>query len=83
MGKAGFAHIQQGGKRLQIYVRLDNVGEKGFALYKLLDLGDYVGASGYLFRTRAGELSVHVTELTFPGEGPAAAAGEVARLAGC
>ena len=65
MGKAGFAHIQQGGKRLQIYVRLDNVGEKGFQLYKLLDLGDYVGASGYLFRTRAGELSVHVTELTF------------------
>ena len=65
MGKAGFAHIQQGGKRLQVYVRLDNVGEKGFQLYKLLDLGDYVGASGYLFRTRAGELSVHVTELTF------------------
>ncbi len=44
MGKAGFAHIQQRGKRLQIYVRLDNVGEKGFQLYKLLDLGDYVGA---------------------------------------
>ncbi len=65
MGKAGFAHIQQGGKRLQVYVRLDDVGEKGFQLYKLLDLGDYIGASGYLFRTRAGELSVHVTELTF------------------
>ena len=65
MGKAGFAHIQQGGKRLQVYVRLDDVGEKGFQLYKLLDLGDYIGASGYLFRTRAGELSVHVRELTF------------------
>src|SRR5208337_1954900 len=39
-GKAGFAHLQQGGKRLQIYVRLDNVGEKGFQLYKLLDIGD-------------------------------------------
>src|SRR5271166_6445252 len=65
MGKAGFAHLQQGGKRLQIYVRLDNVGEKGFQLYKLLDLGDYVGAKGYLFRTRAGELSVHVEEITF------------------
>jgi lysyl-tRNA synthetase class 2 len=64
-GKAGFAHIQQGGKRLQIYVRLDNVGEKAFQLYKLLDLGDYVGAKGYLFRTRTGELTVHVTELTF------------------
>ncbi|MFZ0706486.1 MAG: lysine--tRNA ligase [Candidatus Korobacteraceae bacterium] len=65
MGKAGFAHIQQGGKQLQIYIRLDDVGEKGFELYKLLDLGDYVGASGFLFRTRKGELSVHVTELTF------------------
>ena len=42
-GKAGFAHLQQGGKRLQIYVKLDFVGEKGFALYKLLDLGDHIG----------------------------------------
>ena len=65
MGKAGFAHLQQGGKRLQVYVRLDNVGEKGFQLYKLLDLGDYIGVKGYLFCTRAGELSVHVEELTF------------------
>ena len=64
-GKAGFAHLQQGGKRLQIYVKLDFVGEKGFQLYKLLDLGDYVGVKGYLFRTRTGELTVHVEELTF------------------
>lgn len=65
MGKAGFAHLQQGGQRLQVYVKKDAVGEKGFELYKLLDLGDHVGASGYLFRTRTGELSVHVEELTF------------------
>ncbi|MGB0064424.1 MAG: lysine--tRNA ligase, partial [Terracidiphilus sp.] len=39
-GKAGFATLQQEGQRLQIYVRLDAVGEQGFALYKLLDLGD-------------------------------------------
>jgi lysyl-tRNA synthetase class 2 len=65
MGKAGFAHLQQGGKRLQIYVKKDAVGEKGFELYKLLDLGDHIGVSGYLFRTRTGELSVHVEELTF------------------
>jgi lysyl-tRNA synthetase class 2 len=64
-GKAGFAHLQQSGKRLQIYVRLDNVGEKGFALYKLLDLGDYIGVKGYLFRTRTNELTVHVEEITF------------------
>ena len=65
MGKAGFAHLQQGGKRLQIYVKKDAVGEKGFELYKLLDLGDHVGASGYLFRTKTGELTVHVEEITF------------------
>jgi len=64
-GKAGFAHLQQGGKRLQIYTKLDFVGEKGFALYKLLDLGDHIGVSGYLFRTRTGELTIHVEEITF------------------
>ena len=64
-GKAGFATLQQGGERLQIYVRLDAVGEQGFALYKLLDLGDHIGATGYLFRTRTGELTIHVERLTF------------------
>jgi lysyl-tRNA synthetase, class II len=65
MGKAGFAHLQQGGRKLQIYVKKDAVGDRGFDLYKLLDLGDHVGVSGYLFRTRTGELSVHVEEIAF------------------
>ena len=65
MGKAGFAHLQQGGKKLQIYVKKDAVGETAFELYKLLDLGDHIGVSGYLFRTRTGELSVHVEEIAF------------------
>ena len=64
-GKAGFAQLQQAGQRMQLYVRKDDVGEDGFALYKLLDLGDHVGASGYLMRTRTGELTVHVSSLTF------------------
>jgi lysyl-tRNA synthetase, class II len=64
-GKAGFAHLQQGGQRLQIYVKLDFVGEKGFALYKLLDLGDFIGVEGYLFRTRTGELTIHVEQMSF------------------
>ena len=64
-GKAGFAQLQQGGQRLQIYVRKDNVGEDGFELYKLLDLGDHIGVEGFLFRTRTNELSVHVEKLTF------------------
>jgi lysyl-tRNA synthetase, class II len=65
MGKAGFAHLQQGGKKLQIYVKKDAVGDKGFELYKLLDLGDHIGVRGYLFRTRTGELTIHVEEITF------------------
>jgi len=65
MGKAGFAHLQQGGQKLQIYVKKDAVGEKGFELYRLLDLGDHIGVSGCLFRTRTGELSVHVEDITF------------------
>ena len=65
MGKAGFAHLQQEGQKLQIYVKKDAVGDKGFELYKLLDLGDHIGVSGYLFRTRTGELTVHVEEITF------------------
>jgi lysyl-tRNA synthetase class 2 len=64
-GKAGFATLQQDGQRLQIYVRMDAVGDQGFALYKLLDLGDHIGVSGYLFRTRTGELTIHVERLTF------------------
>ena len=64
-GKAGFAVLQQNGARLQIYVRMDAVGENAFQLYKLLDIGDHIGVSGYLFRTRTGELTIHVDSLTF------------------
>ena len=64
-GKAGFAHLQGEGARLQIYVRLDAVGERDFELYKLLDLGDVVGVEGYLFRTRTGELTVHAEHVYF------------------
>jgi lysyl-tRNA synthetase class 2 len=67
-GKAGFAQLQQGGQRLQIYVRKDDVGENVFALYKLLDLGDHIGVRGYLMRTRTGELTVHaITTPEQPG----------------
>jgi lysyl-tRNA synthetase, class II len=65
MGKAGFAHLQQNGERLQIYVKRDAVGERDFQLFKLLDIGDIVGVEGYLFRTRTGELSIHAEKLEF------------------
>jgi lysyl-tRNA synthetase class 2 len=65
MGKAGFAHLQGCGKRIQIYVKKDVVGERGFALFHLLDLGDLIGVRGHLFRTKTNELSIWVEELTF------------------
>lgn len=65
MGKAGFTHVQQGGGRVQAYFKKDAVGEKGWELFKLLDNGDHVGLRGYMFRTRTGELTVHVEEITF------------------
>jgi lysyl-tRNA synthetase, class II len=64
-GKAGFAHLAAGGVRLQIYVRLDAVGQRDFELFRLLDLGDLIGVEGYLFRTRTGELTVHAERLQF------------------
>ncbi len=65
MGKAGFLHLMQNGERLQIYVKKDNLAEQDFELYQLLDIGDIIGADGYLFRTRTGELSVHVEKVYF------------------
>jgi lysyl-tRNA synthetase class 2 len=64
-GKAGFATLQQGGQRLQIYVRKDDVGDDLFDLYKLLDLGDHIGVRGTLMRTRTGELTLKAQSLTF------------------
>jgi lysyl-tRNA synthetase, class II len=65
MGKAGFMHLGQWGERMQIYVRKDGVSERDYQLYEILDLGDIVGVDGYVFRTRTGELSIHVEQLTF------------------
>ncbi len=65
MGKAGFAHLQQGGEQLQIYVKKDAVSSEDFQLYQLLDIGDVVGVEGYVFRTRTAELSVHASKLYF------------------
>lgn len=65
MGKAGFTHLLQNGERLQIYVRKDDVGDEGWQLWNLIDSGDIIGAEGYLFRTKTGELTLHVRNLYF------------------
>ena len=62
-GKAAFAHILSDGARLQVYIKLDVVGEKAFQLFRLLDLGDIIGVSGHLFRTKTSELTLWVEQL--------------------
>lgn len=58
MGKASFAHIQDQSGRLQIYLRRDQVGDDQYALFKSLDLGDFVGVTGIPFTTKTGEITV-------------------------
>jgi lysyl-tRNA synthetase class 2 len=60
MGKAAFAHLAGDGARLQIYARLDVMGEQAFKLFQLLDLGDIIGVWGHLFRTKTNELTARV-----------------------
>src|ERR1041384_1465409 len=63
MGKAGFAHLSDGDDKIQTYFKKDEIGETAWELYNLLDIGDHVGFEGYLFVTRTGERSIHVTSL--------------------
>ena len=64
MGKAGFAHLSDGEGRIQGYFRKDDLGETGWEVFGLLDLGDHVGVEGKLFTTKTGERSIHVDTLT-------------------
>ena len=57
-GKSGFAHLQDGSGRLQIYVRQNAVGTEAYEVYRKLDVGDVIGVDGPVFRTRTGELTV-------------------------
>ncbi len=62
-GKASFLHLQDRAGKLQIYVKRDVVGEETFELFKLLDLGDFIGVTGKPFRTRTNELTIEAREL--------------------
>lgn len=64
-GKAGFAHIQDLTGQFQIYVRMDMVGEDQYNIFVSSDLGDIVGVTGVLFKTKTGELSIKVKEFVF------------------
>ena len=63
MGKANFIDIRDGSGRMQVYVRIDDIGEDNFKEFKKWDLGDIVGVSGFVFKTRRGEISVHAKSI--------------------
>ena len=60
MGKANFIDVMDGKGRIQCYIRINDIGEETFEEYKKWDIGDIVGVTGMVFRTRRGEISVHV-----------------------
>ncbi|MEI3033340.1 MAG: lysine--tRNA ligase [[Eubacterium] siraeum] len=63
MGKANFIDIRDDSGRMQVYVRIDDIGEDNFKEFKKWDLGDIVGVSGFVFKTRRGEISVHAKSI--------------------
>jgi lysyl-tRNA synthetase class 2 len=63
-GKAAFAHLQDRTGKIQIYVRRDKVGDEAFKVFKLFDIGDTIGVTGTVFKTRTGEVTVLVDRLT-------------------
>lgn len=63
MGKANFINVRDGSDRMQVYVRMNDIGEEEFKEFKKWDIGDIVGIEGYVFKTRTGEISVHATKI--------------------
>ena len=63
MGKASFADVRDKSDRIQVYVRMNDVGKEEFDGFKKWDIGDICGVEGFLFRTKTGEISVHATNI--------------------
>ena len=64
MGKASFGHVMDATGRIQIYAAMDQIGEASYQVFKLLDIGDFIGVKGDVFVTRTGEVTVQARELT-------------------
>ena len=63
-GKVTFAHLDDGDGKIQVYLRRDQLGEEAYEVVKLLDIGDFIGVKGYLFRTHVGEITMYAESLT-------------------
>ena len=64
MGKASFCHIQDAEGKLQSYVSINDLGEESYKAFKEDDIGDIIGITGFVFKTRTGEISIHAKEVT-------------------
>ncbi|MBC8535488.1 lysine--tRNA ligase [Feifania hominis] len=64
MGKASFCDVQDRDGRIQVYAKIDDIGEDSYTEFKKFDIGDIVGVEGMVFRTRRGEISIHATAIT-------------------
>ena len=64
MGKASFAHVQDPYGKIQLYVSVNDLGEESYKAFKEDDIGDIVGAKGFVFKTKTGEISIHAKEVT-------------------
>ena len=64
MGKASFCHIQDGEGKIQSYVSINELGEESYKQFKEDDIGDIIGITGFVFKTRTGEVSIHAKEVT-------------------
>ena len=63
MGKANFIDVRDGSDRIQVYVRMNEIGKEAFVDFKKWDIGDIVGVEGFVFRTRKGEISIHAKSI--------------------
>ncbi|MFL2983390.1 MAG: lysine--tRNA ligase [Candidatus Neomarinimicrobiota bacterium] len=64
MGKASFAQLMDSNGKIQIFIRSNDIGEKAYTNFKLLDIGDFIGIEGKVFKTKTGEISIKATVLT-------------------
>jgi len=63
-GKAGFGHIQDGSGRIQVYFQKSALGDEPYAFFKKIDIGDFIGFKGFLFRTKTNELTIEMESFT-------------------
>ena len=65
MGKASFIHIMDAFGQIQVFIKEDTIGEKVYEAFKLIDIGDFVGINGIVFKTKTKEISINTQQLYY------------------